>query len=170
MHHYVLPLHLPRRYWNPRKINTFSYLFYILLLVIRKTTNIFFKKNHLRQPLLLQGCAKKSANIFFAACQLSLLIQYLTLGASTSPWIKPASFNSFKCCETVALAIGEYHRRSNYLVLPRKQELPSSLDVPLLWQNELSVPDLLCAVYLPLFYMYHCLLFAKLRTISDTCK
>src|SRR3712207_1639385 len=67
---------------------------------------LILQKNHLRQSLLLQGCAKKSANIFFATCQLSLLIQYLTLGASTSPWIKPASFNSFKCCETVALAIG----------------------------------------------------------------
>ena len=41
-----------------------------------------------------------------ANCQFSRLIQYFTLGVSTSPCISPASFNSFKCCDTVALAMG----------------------------------------------------------------
>ena len=127
------------------KINTFSYLFYILLLVIRKTTNIFFKKNHLRQPLLLQGCAKKSANIFFAACQLSLLIQYLTLGAFTSPWIKPASFNSFKCCETVALAkqdscfFGDIHEELPIAKATVSQHLKELKEAGLI-QGEIETP------------------------------
>ena len=38
--------------------------------------------------------------------KISRFMQYFTLGVSISPCISPASFNSFRCWETVALAIG----------------------------------------------------------------
>ena len=50
--------------------------------------------------------SKNSLKSLRASCQFSRLIQYFTLGVSTSPCISPASFNSFKCWETVALAMG----------------------------------------------------------------
>ncbi len=79
--------------------NIFFMSFYFLLLVIRKTTNLLVKKRaYLQQPSFLHiGWPRKSANIFFAVSQFSLLIQYFTFGVSISPWISPASFNSFRC-------------------------------------------------------------------------
>ena len=45
--------------------------------------------------------SKKSEKRSFAFSQFSELMQYLILGGLNSPWIKPAFFNSFKCCDIV---------------------------------------------------------------------
>ena len=81
---------------------------FIILNVIRKTTNINIKKGDYQQhsPDLQIQSSKNSLKSLRASCQFSRLIQYFTLGVSTSPCISPASFNSFKCWETVALAMG----------------------------------------------------------------
>ena len=44
--------------------------------------------------------------VALASRQLSQLMQYLTFGGLISPCINPASLSSDKCCDTVALAIG----------------------------------------------------------------
>ena len=56
--------------------------------------------------LLHAHCPKNLAKSFEAISQFSRLMQYFTFGVSISPCINPASFSSFKCWETVALAMG----------------------------------------------------------------
>ena len=59
-----------------------------------------------RQPFLQAQSQNNWANNCLAISQFSRFMQYFTLGVSISPCISPASFNSFRCWETVALAIG----------------------------------------------------------------
>lgn len=70
-------------------------------------------------------------------------MQYRTFGASISPWISPASFNSLRCCETVALAMGStswISPKSNSAARQESAGWPSGQDGPSLWQSGRSVP------------------------------
>ena len=61
------------------------------------------KCRYSQQHSFLQAhCPNSLEKSIEAIFQFSRLIQYFTLGVSISPCISPASFNSFRCCETVA--------------------------------------------------------------------
>lgn len=71
---------------------------------------ILVVKNSTYEQQLFFFDGQHSSNIFenrsLASIQFSGLMQYFTLGGSMVPCIRPASFSSLRCCDTVAFAMG----------------------------------------------------------------
>lgn len=143
-------------------------------IVICRITNIKGKKSAYEQQLFFfegQQSSSICENSCRASFQFSALMQYFTFGGSMVPCISPASFNSLKCCETVAFAIGRtscISPKKHSFLWARKCRIAIRVGCPIAFANlaRRSCSDVISNFDI----LFFCLVFAKLQTIFITSK
>ena len=138
------------------------------MFVFRRITNNKDKKSatFYSNFLFLQAhCPKNLAKSSRAIFQFSRLMQYL-LWELLSPLYHSGIFNSFKCCDTVALAIGSsswMSPKKQHSCFARNSSMAILAGCPMLWRNGLFAPAPVYSSYPSCFTAV--LMFAKIRTI-----
>lgn len=125
-----------------------------------------------QQLFLFEG--QHSSNICenscFASSQFSELMQYFTFGGSMVPCIRPASFSSLRCCDTVAFDIVStscMSPKKHSFLWARKCRIAIRVGCPIAFAN---LARRSWSGVISILVICSCLLFAKLLTMSDVSK